>query len=75
MEDVTDIVLNVPEPGSAALLLGGLAASHFASARLAVPVERLAVDSAENRVQRERAEAELELTNDELRKRNAELHA
>ena len=57
----------------ALLLLGGLAASHFVSARLAVPVERLAVDSAENRVQRERAEAALETTNAELRERNAEL--
>ena len=57
----------------ALLLLGGLAASHLVSARFSAPVERLAVDSAENLVQRERAEAELEWTNDELRARNAEL--
>ena len=55
------------------LLLGGLAASHFVSARLAVPVEKMAVDSAEDRTHRAAAEAELELTHDELRDRNAEL--
>ena len=57
----------------ALLLLGGLAASHFVAARLAVPVERMAVDSAEDRTHRAEAEAELELTHDELRARNAEL--
>ncbi len=55
------------------LLLGGLVASHFVSARLAVPVEKMAVDSAEDRTHRAAAEAELELTHDELRARNAEL--
>ena len=39
------------------LILGGLAASHFLSTSLARPVEQLAVDSAHNLVQRERAEA------------------
>lgn len=57
----------------ALLLLAGLGASHLVSARLAAPVERLAEDSAENRTHRVRAEAELELTHDELRTRNAEL--
>src|SRR5207237_5535185 len=57
----------------ALLLLGGLAASHFISARLSAPVEKLAQDSAENFVQRERAEAALELSYDELRALNAEL--
>jgi signal transduction histidine kinase len=48
------------------LMLGGLAASHFISVRLTVPVARLAVDSEENRVKRVRAETALELTNKEL---------
>ena len=48
----------------ALMLLGGLAASHFIAARLSVPVEKLAVDSEENRAQRERAEAALELSNE-----------
>ncbi len=53
--------------GAGALaLLGGLAASQFFSARLSAPVEKLAVDSAENRAQRVRAEAALEATSDEL---------
>lgn len=50
----------------AVLLLGGIVASHFVAARLSVPVERLAVTSEENRAQRERAEAALELTSEEL---------
>ncbi len=50
----------------AVLLLGGIAASHLLAARLSAPVERLAVDSEENRTQRERAEAALELTSEEL---------
>lgn len=49
-------------------LLGGLLASHFLSGRLAVPVEQLAVDSAENRTQRQRAEAALKLTSEELQR-------
>ncbi|MEO5738438.1 MAG: HAMP domain-containing sensor histidine kinase, partial [Variovorax sp.] len=60
--------------GAGALLLcGGLAASHFISARFSAPVEKLAVDSAKHRAGRERAEAELELTNEELVARNVEL--
>lgn len=55
--------------GSGALmLLGGLAASHFFSRRLSVPVEKLAVDSEEDRLQRARAEAALELTNEGLQR-------
>jgi signal transduction histidine kinase len=57
----------------AAVMLCGLIASHFVSAGLSAPVEKLAVVSAENRVQRERAEAALEETNEELRARNLEL--
>jgi signal transduction histidine kinase len=48
------------------LILAGLAGSHVISGRLSKPVERLAEDSAMNRVQRERAEAELESTHQEL---------
>lgn len=50
------------------LLLGGLGVSHLVAGRLARPVEKLAVDSAENRAQRARAEAALELTNEELQR-------
>jgi signal transduction histidine kinase len=50
------------------LLLGALAASHVLSGRLALPVEKLAVDSEQNRAQRERAEAALELTSEELQR-------
>ena len=57
------------------LLCGGLAASHFISSRFSAPVEQLAVDSAENRAGRERAEAELELTHEQLIARNVELQA
>lgn len=52
----------------ALLLLGGVAASHFLSGRLSQPVEKLAVDSEENRMQRARAEAALELTSVELQR-------
>lgn len=52
----------------AVLLLGGLAASHIMSSRLSMPVERLAEDSAMNRAERARAEAELEFTNVELQR-------
>jgi signal transduction histidine kinase len=48
------------------LMLGGLAASHFISARLSMPVARLAVHSEENRAQRVRAETALEQTSREL---------
>ena len=50
------------------MLLAGFAASQFASARLAMPVEKLAVDSAENLAQRELAEAALERTSQDLQR-------
>ena len=50
------------------LMLGGLAASHFISARLSAPVARLAVDSEENRAQRVQAETALQLTSEELQR-------
>jgi signal transduction histidine kinase len=50
------------------LLLLGFAASHLVALRLARPVERLAVDSEENRTQRARAEAALEITHAELQR-------
>ncbi|MBV9492333.1 MAG: HAMP domain-containing histidine kinase [Verrucomicrobia bacterium] len=52
----------------ALLLLGALVVSHFLSARLSVPVEKLAVDSEENRVQRQRAETALERTSADLQR-------
>jgi signal transduction histidine kinase len=52
----------------AILLLVAFMASHFASARLSLPVKKLALDSAANRVQRERAEAALEKTSKELQR-------
>ena len=48
------------------LLLLGFVASHFIAARLSVPVEKLAVDSEENRAQRRKAEAALASTSEEL---------
>ena len=48
------------------LLILGIAASFYISARLAVPVRRLAVVSEENRVLRKRAESALQVTSDEL---------
>lgn len=55
--------------GAGALILfGGLVASQVVSRRLSGPVEQLAVDSAENRAQRQRAEAALELTNEGLQR-------
>ncbi len=50
------------------LLLAAFAVSHFASARLSVPVTQLARDSAEDRAERERAEAALEKTSKELQR-------
>lgn len=50
------------------VLLGGYGASHVLARRLSRPVEELAVDSAENRAQRARAEAALELRNEELQR-------
>jgi signal transduction histidine kinase len=50
----------------ALLLLGGFVVSHFVAARLSLPVEKLVVDSEEDRAQRKRAEAALALTSEEL---------
>lgn len=52
----------------ALVLLLGLGASHLLAARLSAPVEKLAVDSAENLAQRTRAEAALEHTTEELQR-------
>ncbi|MEA3209191.1 MAG: two-component system, OmpR family, sensor kinase [Chthoniobacter sp.] len=52
----------------ALLLVGGITVSHFLSGRLSKPVEKLAVDSEENRTQWQRAEAALELTSEELQR-------
>ncbi len=52
----------------ALLLLGGLGVSHLLAGRLSRPVEQLAADSAENLTQRQRAEAALESTSEELRR-------
>ena len=52
----------------ALLLLGGFVASHFVAVRLSLPVEKLAVDSEENRAQRKRAEAALASTSEELKR-------
>lgn len=57
----------------AILLLGAYVIVHVLAARLSSPVERLAVTSEVHREGRERAEAALDLTNDELRARNTEL--
>jgi len=50
------------------LLLSAFSASHFASTRLSVPVTQLAEDSAVDRAERERAEAALERTSQELQR-------
>ncbi|HEY7000264.1 MAG TPA: HAMP domain-containing sensor histidine kinase [Candidatus Udaeobacter sp.] len=50
----------------ALLLLGGFVASHFVALRFSAPVQRLALDSEENRAQRQRAEAALASTAEEL---------
>ena len=50
----------------ALLLLGGFVASHLAAVRLSAPVKKLALDSEENREKRERVEAALALTAEEL---------
>jgi signal transduction histidine kinase len=52
--------------GGALLLLGGFVVSHFAALRFSAPVKKLALDSAENRAERERAEAALASTTEEL---------
>jgi signal transduction histidine kinase len=50
----------------ALLLLGGFAASHLVALRFSAPVKKLALDSEENRAQRQRAEAALASTAEEL---------
>jgi signal transduction histidine kinase len=50
------------------LLAGALGASHWLSTQLSAPVEKLAVDSEENRAQRQRAEAALDTTSKELQR-------
>ena len=52
----------------AALLMVGLVASHFLAKRLAAPVAKLAVDSEENRARRQRVEAALATTHEELQR-------
>jgi signal transduction histidine kinase len=50
------------------MLLVGLLGSQVLATRLSAPVEKLAVDSEENREQRRRAEAALEMTSAELQR-------
>jgi signal transduction histidine kinase len=50
----------------ALLLLGGFVASHFVALRMSAPLKKLAADSEENRAERERAEAALATTAEEL---------
>lgn len=50
----------------ALLLLGGFMASHFVARSMSAPVRQLALDSEENRAERERAEAALASTAEEL---------
>jgi signal transduction histidine kinase len=50
------------------LLLGGFVASHLVAARFSAPVEKLVVDSEEDRVRRKSAEAALASTSDELKR-------
>jgi signal transduction histidine kinase len=52
----------------ALLLLGGFVASHFVAVRFAKPVERLALDSEQNRAHRRRAEAALISTSEKLKR-------
>src|SRR6266516_3703301 len=52
----------------ALLLLGGFVASHLVALRFSAPVRKLALDSEENRAQRQRAEAALASTAEELRR-------
>jgi signal transduction histidine kinase len=52
----------------ALLLLGGLLVSSIVAGRLSDPVEKLAVDSEEERAQRVRVEEKLELTSEELQR-------
>jgi signal transduction histidine kinase len=48
------------------LLVGGFVASQFVARRFAIPVQKLALDSEEDRAQRKRAEAALASTTEEL---------
>ncbi len=50
------------------LLIGGFLVSHFFSRRLSQPVEELAVVSEKNFARRQRAEAELQTTSEELQR-------
>ena len=50
----------------ALLLLGGFVASHLVAQRFSAPVKKLALDSEENRARRQRAEAALASTAEEL---------
>src|SRR5213595_993150 len=50
----------------ALLLLGAFVASHFVARSMSAPVKKLALDSEENRAERERAEAALASTAQEL---------
>ncbi len=52
----------------ALLLLGGFVASHFVAVRFAKPVERLALDSEQNRAHRRLAEAALISTSEKLKR-------
>jgi signal transduction histidine kinase len=54
--------------GGSLLLLVAFGASHVIAGKLSGPVEKLVVDSAENLAQRERAEARLEATSEELQR-------
>jgi signal transduction histidine kinase len=50
----------------ALLLLGGFVASHLVALRMSAPLKKLALDSEENQAERERAEAALATTAEEL---------
>jgi signal transduction histidine kinase len=50
------------------LLVLAFAASHLIAARLSAPVEKLAIDSAQDRAQRKRAEETLASTHEELKR-------
>src|SRR5438034_3053630 len=50
----------------ALLLLGGFVASHLVALRMSAPLKKMALDSEENRAERERAEAALATTAEEL---------
>src|SRR5438477_6447904 len=50
------------------LLLGGFVVSHFVAVRFSKPVEKLALDSEQNRAQRRRAEAALISTSEKLKR-------